>query len=68
LAGVFWLVVAVPFAIVGRITSGVVSAVFWGLAGLWALLAVINFAYFAAGKDRGGGKKGPPKDWRGPQS
>jgi hypothetical protein len=31
-----------------------VSAVFWGLAGLWALLAVINFASFAAGKDRRG--------------
>jgi hypothetical protein len=53
----FWFVIVVPFAVVGVFTSGVVSDVFWGLAGLWVLLAVVSLAYFVTGHGRGGWKE-----------
>ena len=49
----FWLIVAIPFATVGRSTSGVVSHVFYALGALFGLLALLNFAFYALGHNGG---------------
>lgn len=49
----FWVVVAIPFALAARSTHGTVSDVFYGLAAFFALLAVINFGFYATGHNGG---------------
>jgi hypothetical protein len=56
----FWIVIAVPFLIVALATAGVVSDVFWGLAGLLGLLALTNLAYYVTGHGRGGWSQDSP--------
>ncbi len=49
LGGVFYLIIAIPPAIVALNTSGVVSKVFWVVAGLFCLMALAALGAYTIG-------------------
>jgi hypothetical protein len=52
-ASVFWAVLALILGVVGDKTSGIASAVFWGISALTAVLGAINLGYYVTGGGRG---------------
>jgi len=57
--GSVWLVVALLFLVVASVTSGVLSDVFWALAGLFGLMAVVLLGAYISGHGRGGWTRNP---------
>jgi hypothetical protein len=52
--GLFWLLAACVAVVVAFSTSGVVSYLFWGIAGLLLMMALALLLAYATGHGRGG--------------
>ena len=52
--GFVWMIMALLFLVIASVTSGVVSDVFWALAGLFGLMAVVLLGAYFTGHGRGG--------------
>jgi len=52
--GFVWMIVALLFVLVASVTSGVPSDVFWAMAGLFGLMAVVLIGAYITGRGRGG--------------